>query len=148
MARLVVTRVFVACIVVACAGTAALWYAGIFTTSGSQQETAAQSGGNRSAVREAGSRGKGASLPVTVEVATARAVAGSSGILFTLLKSELAPLEDRGVIRVRGTGPEGATVTFTARYAAAVDEILKKVRCDGCRPHTGDASRRASGDAV
>lgn len=73
-------------------------------------------------------RALGAALNVRpVIILVALAVAGASGILFTLLKSELAPLEDRGVIRVRGTGPEGATVTYTARYAEAVDGILKNV---------------------
>jgi multidrug efflux pump len=43
------------------------------------------------------------------------------------LKTELAPLEDRGVIRVRGTGPEGATVSYTARYAAEIDSVLEEV---------------------
>jgi multidrug efflux pump len=55
------------------------------------------------------------------------AVAAFGGILFTALKSELAPLEDRGVIRVRGTGPEGATVSYTARYAAEIDNVLTNV---------------------
>jgi multidrug efflux pump len=54
----------------------------------------------------------------------ALATAGMSGVFYTSLKSELAPLEDRGVIRVRGTGPEGATIAYTSRYANAVDEIL------------------------
>ena len=57
----------------------------------------------------------------------AAGVAGLSGVLFMTLKSELAPLEDRGVIRVRGSGPEGATVSYTARYAAEVDNVLTEV---------------------
>mgnify|MGYP002784569689 FL=1 len=57
----------------------------------------------------------------------AAGVAGLSGVLLTTLKSELAPLEDRGVIRVRGSGPEGATVSYTARYAAEMDNILTDV---------------------
>ena len=68
-----------------------------------------------------------------------------------VLKSELAPLEDRGVIRVRGTGPEGATVTYTARYAAEVDAIMAD-GAGGARPpvdqrHAGSvavAGRRAA----
>jgi multidrug efflux pump len=54
-------------------------------------------------------------------------VAGLSGVLFMTLKSELAPPEDRGVIRIRGTGPEGATVGFTERYANQVDAIMSTV---------------------
>jgi multidrug efflux pump len=50
--------------------------------------------------------------------------AGASIYLFTSLKSELAPVEDRGVLRVRGTGPEGATLAYTSRYSAQADKIL------------------------
>lgn len=57
----------------------------------------------------------------------AAAVAALSGVLLMSLKSELAPLEDRGVIRVRGAGPEGATVSYTSRYAAEADAILSEV---------------------
>jgi multidrug efflux pump len=55
------------------------------------------------------------------------AVAGGGATLFLGLKSELSPLEDRGVLRIRGVGPEGATIGFTARYADQVDAILAKV---------------------
>ncbi len=51
--------------------------------------------------------------------------AAAGAYIFTQLKSELSPLEDRGVIRVRGTAPEGATIGFTARYANQIDGILK-----------------------
>jgi len=57
----------------------------------------------------------------------AAVVAGLSGVLIATLKSELAPLEDRGVIRVRGSGPEGATVGYTARYVQEIDNILTDV---------------------
>ena len=63
--------------------------------------------------------------PLVILVAIA--VAGLSGVLFAALKSELSPLEDRGVMRVRGSGPEGATVGYTKRYADQVDAILAKV---------------------
>jgi multidrug efflux pump len=54
-------------------------------------------------------------------------VAGLSGYFFVALKSELAPTEDRGLIEVRGTGPEGATIGYTRRYSAQAGEILAKV---------------------
>lgn len=54
-------------------------------------------------------------------------VAALSGVFFSVLKSELSPLEDRGIIRVRGTGPEGATVTYSQRYALEADKILEGV---------------------
>jgi multidrug efflux pump len=60
-------------------------------------------------------------------VLVAAIVAGLSGVLLASLKSELAPLEDRGVIRVRGSGPEGATVSYTARYAQEIDGVLTGV---------------------
>ena len=54
-------------------------------------------------------------------------VAGLSGYFFVVLKSELAPTEDRGEIQVRGTGPEGATIGYTRRYSTQAGEILDKV---------------------
>ncbi|MDO9384181.1 MAG: efflux RND transporter permease subunit [Hyphomicrobiaceae bacterium] len=54
-------------------------------------------------------------------------VAGLSGVLFVSLKSELAPVEDRGVLRVRGTAPEGATLGYTSRYTQQIDEILADI---------------------
>ena len=57
-------------------------------------------------------------------VLVAVGVAGASGIFYSVLKSELSPLEDRGILRLRGSGPEGATVAYTARYAAQMDKIL------------------------
>ena len=55
------------------------------------------------------------------------AVAGASAVFFLNLKSELAPVEDRGVLRIRGTGPEGATLAYTSRYSSEVDAILAKI---------------------
>jgi multidrug efflux pump len=54
-------------------------------------------------------------------------VAVLSAIFFVALRSELAPTEDRGLIQVRGTGPEGATLAYTTRYSSQVAEILAKV---------------------
>jgi multidrug efflux pump len=54
-------------------------------------------------------------------------VAGSSAFLLTSLKSELAPVEDRGLLRIRGTGPEGATLAYTSRYSAQTDKILDDI---------------------
>ena len=54
-------------------------------------------------------------------------VALLSGLFFWLLRSELAPVEDRGVITVRGTGPEGATLAYTRRYSSQAGAILAKI---------------------
>ncbi|MCD0504824.1 efflux RND transporter permease subunit [Bordetella petrii] len=40
-------------------------------------------------------------------------VAGASGVLFSVVKSELAPVEDRGVIFGTVSSPEGATLNYT-----------------------------------
>ncbi len=55
------------------------------------------------------------------------AVAGASVFLFANIKSELAPVEDRGVIRAFGTAPEGATIDYTARYSGQLETILSGV---------------------
>ncbi len=43
--------------------------------------------------------------------------------LFSHAKSELAPLEDRGVIITTINSPDGATLGYTARYARAIEGI-------------------------
>jgi len=50
--------------------------------------------------------------------------AGASWWLFSTAKSELAPLEDRGVIIMPVRAPDGATLDFTARYLDAIDKIV------------------------
>ncbi|MFC5067942.1 efflux RND transporter permease subunit [Flaviflagellibacter deserti] len=51
-------------------------------------------------------------------------VAGGSVYFFTNLSQELAPVEDRGTIRLFGRGPEGSTIDFTSRYGRQVEGIL------------------------
>ena len=46
-----------------------------------------------------------------------------AGWLLYTVKSELAPLEDRGVILTVINGPDGATLDYTNRYAQAVEQI-------------------------
>ncbi|EDP65357.1 cation/multidrug efflux pump protein [alpha proteobacterium BAL199] len=55
------------------------------------------------------------------------AVAGGSYLLLTSLKSELAPIEDRGVLFIAGSAPEGSTIDFTSRYGLQVETLLTKV---------------------
>jgi multidrug efflux pump len=52
------------------------------------------------------------------------ASAAASWWLFSTAKSELAPLEDRGVIIMPVRAPDGATLDFTARYLDAIDKIV------------------------
>ncbi len=54
------------------------------------------------------------------------AAAGGSWWLFSAAKSELAPIEDRGVIFMPITAPDGATLDFTARYLDAVGRITAR----------------------
>ncbi len=62
-----------------------------------------------------------------VIVLLALAVAGLSGYYFTALRSELAPVEDRGVVMIRGSGPEGATLAYMNRYAAVIEDELRAI---------------------
>ncbi|HEX2009992.1 MAG TPA: efflux RND transporter permease subunit [Roseateles sp.] len=56
-------------------------------------------------------------------VAVMLASGGYSWWLFSHAKSELAPLEDRGVIFMPVSAPDGATLEFTARYLDAIERI-------------------------
>ena len=49
--------------------------------------------------------------------------AAGSGWLFVTAKSELSPLEDRGVILMPVTAPDGATLDYTKRYLDAIQRI-------------------------
>ncbi|MBT9524530.1 MAG: efflux RND transporter permease subunit, partial [Rhizobacter sp.] len=51
------------------------------------------------------------------------ASAGGSWWLFSSAKSELAPLEDRGVILTSVNAPDGSTLDYTARYLRAIEDI-------------------------
>jgi multidrug efflux pump len=51
------------------------------------------------------------------------ASAAGSWWLFSIAKSELSPMEDRGVIILPVTAPEGSTVDYTRRYLDAVGNI-------------------------
>ncbi|MGV6872730.1 efflux RND transporter permease subunit [Pseudochelatococcus sp. B33] len=62
-----------------------------------------------------------------VVVLLAVVVAGLSGYYFTALRSELAPVEDRGVVMIRGSGPEGATLAYMSRYAGIIEDELRTI---------------------
>jgi multidrug efflux pump len=51
------------------------------------------------------------------------AAASTSWWLFSTAKSELSPLEDRGVILVTVNSPDGATMAYTERYMKAIERI-------------------------
>ncbi len=54
-------------------------------------------------------------------------VAACSAFLYVGLPQELAPVEDRGIIRVVGTAPEGSTLAYTERYSKQVEALLKPI---------------------
>ena len=54
-------------------------------------------------------------------------VASASYFLFMSLKSELAPVEDRGVLFTAGTAPEGSTIDFTSKYVANFESLLSRI---------------------
>jgi multidrug efflux pump len=55
-------------------------------------------------------------------------VAASCGLLLKALKSELAPIEDRGVILGVFTGPDGATLDYTEKYARQLEGIYSQTQ--------------------
>ena len=59
-------------------------------------------------------------------VVMAVGVAGMSAFYFTQLRSELSPVEDRGTVMLRGSGPEGATLAYTTRYAQEVEALVSQ----------------------
>ena len=52
-------------------------------------------------------------------------VAGSAAVLFKMTKTELTPLEDRGVIFGFVSAPEGSTSDYLVKYIAQVENIYK-----------------------
>ena len=53
--------------------------------------------------------------------------AGAAGWLFLNLKSELAPLEDRGFILGILVAPEGSTLEYTDGYSREIEKFLKEI---------------------
>lgn len=77
-------------------------------------------------------RGYGASLALALRLRwlvllLAIGVGGAGGWLFTQMKSELSPTEDRGTIIINGSAPEGSSFAYTQRYASQAEELLAQV---------------------
>lgn len=51
------------------------------------------------------------------------AAAGAIALVWPTMKSELSPLEDRGVILANINAPDGATMEYTNRYARALEKM-------------------------
>lgn len=60
-------------------------------------------------------------------MAVALLAAGAGYFLFMELKSELAPIEDRGVLFTAGHAPEGSTIDFTGRYVEDFEALLRDI---------------------
>ena len=54
-------------------------------------------------------------------------VAGGSGVLFSVVKSELAPVEDRGAIYGRVTSPEGSTLTYMLDSVKQIEQFYADI---------------------
>ncbi|MDR2638049.1 MAG: efflux RND transporter permease subunit [Zoogloeaceae bacterium] len=61
-----------------------------------------------------------------VIVALFFAVAAAGGLLLTVMKSELSPIEDRGTIIGSFSGPEGATLDYMDKYARQIEAIYTR----------------------
>jgi multidrug efflux pump len=59
-------------------------------------------------------------------VAIMLAAAGGSWQLLKAAKSELSPMEDRGVILIVINGPDGATLEYTSKYVNMLEKIGRK----------------------
>ena len=64
------------------------------------------------------------SIPLVV-VALAVAVSGLAYLLLLALPNELAPREDRGIIFVSVSAPEGSSLEYTDRYTREVEDALQ-----------------------
>ena len=54
------------------------------------------------------------------------AVAGANVFLFSIIKSELAPVEDRGNIVTIASGPEGATIGYMSSWMQKLEPVFKE----------------------
>ncbi len=54
-------------------------------------------------------------------------VLGVGALVFTQLKSELAPIEDRGVVFATVTAPQGSTPVYTADMIRPVEELYRDI---------------------
>jgi len=77
-------------------------------------------------------RGYGAALALSlrrpwVVVALGLAAAGCGGYLLTVLKTELAPLEDRGTIVTIASAPEGSTINYMSGWMQKLEPVFESV---------------------
>ena len=74
--------------------------------------------------RASGGRVRGAVLQARwIVLMVMLAAAGGIAAVWPTMKSELAPMEDRGTVLVTVNAPDGSTLDFTDRYAKAIERI-------------------------
>ncbi|HRY16024.1 MAG TPA: efflux RND transporter permease subunit, partial [Candidatus Competibacteraceae bacterium] len=66
-----------------------------------------------------------------VTLGLALLAAAGAGVLYQLLDQELLPPEDRGVIEVRATGPDGVSLEYSERQAARMEAVLQPLVARG-----------------
>jgi hydrophobe/amphiphile efflux-1 (HAE1) family protein len=66
-----------------------------------------------------------------VTLGLALLAAAGAGVLYPLLDRELLPPEDRGVIEVRATGPDGVSLEYSERQAARMEAVLQPLVAQG-----------------
>ncbi|MDQ0315946.1 efflux RND transporter permease subunit [Amorphus orientalis] len=69
-------------------------------------------------------------IPLVV-IAVALAVAGLGAVVFLSLPQELTPSEDRGVVFVPLSAPQGSTIEFTDQAAQQVEKIVQPLKDTG-----------------
>ena len=69
-------------------------------------------------------------MKVTCADGLALCAAGSGYWLFTHVKSELSPTEDRGTLQVQGSAPEGASFGLVPRWAKSTADRAKAINAD------------------
>lgn len=66
-----------------------------------------------------------------VTIAMAVAIAGACAGVYQLLDQELLPPEDRGILYVNATGPDGVSLNYTERQADRLENILRPLVASG-----------------
>ena len=67
---------------------------------------------------------RGAMTMKPIVIAVGLLAGGSSLVLLSLLRAELSPTEDRGIVLAIGIAPEGATIGYTAKYLEQMEQAV------------------------
>ncbi|MBD0305275.1 MAG: efflux RND transporter permease subunit, partial [Nitrospiraceae bacterium] len=64
--------------------------------------------------------------PVWILIVGGASLAGGA-VLFSTIKSELAPTEDNGAVMVMVTAPEGSTIRYTDHYVRQIETLFRQI---------------------